>query len=62
MLALLFASLLAVDPGKTFEVASVKPAAPSAVGPSFHVKTGARFGPGTPDATRWRRRRGSPRF
>jgi uncharacterized protein (TIGR03435 family) len=53
MLVLLFASLLALEPAKTFEVASVKPAAASAAGPSFHVKTGARFGPGTSDATRW---------
>ena len=43
----------AAEPVKNFEVASVKPAAPSAIGPSFHTKTGARFGPGTSDATRW---------
>jgi len=53
MLFLLFASLLAAEPAKTFEVASVKPAAPSVIGPSFHAKTGPRFGPGTSDATRW---------
>ena len=45
----------AAEPKKTFEVASVKPSAPSAGGDghSFHLTTGARFGPGTADSTRW---------
>jgi uncharacterized protein (TIGR03435 family) len=58
-LVILFASLLpvgalAVEPAKTFEVASIKPSA-SAGGEihNFHSTTGARFGPGTSDSTRW---------
>jgi len=44
---------LAAEPAKTFEVASIKPSAPS--GGDFHnpQSTGPRFGPGTTDATRW---------
>jgi uncharacterized protein (TIGR03435 family) len=59
-LAILVACLLplgglAVEPKKTFEVASVKPSAPSVGGDghNFHMTMGARFGPGTADSTRW---------
>ena len=46
---------LAAEAKKTFEVASVKPSAPAAGGDvhDFHPVTGARFGPGTADSTRW---------
>lgn len=47
---------LAVEPKKTFEVASVKPSAlPGGGGDGHNVRMmmGARFGPGTADPTRW---------
>lgn len=45
---------LAVEPKKTFEVASVKPSAPpGGTANMVRMMMGSRFGPGTADPTRW---------
>lgn len=47
---------LAVEQKKSFDVASVKPSTPpggGGDGHTFRVAGGPRFGPGTPDSTRW---------
>ena len=55
VVCLLPVGALAVEPKKTFEVASVKPSSPSSGGHDhdFQMAMGARFGPGTADSTRW---------
>ena len=54
-IALLLATcaLSAIAQKKTFEVASVKPSAPPGGGNMVRITTGSRFGPGTPEPTRW---------